>query len=180
MIAPLASAVGYLNQPMVKASIKKVSGVVTFAFGIYEVYRLCVDPPFYVEEVRTWKQTMYKAVVVAARISIVLSAAGTQPGVYLIGTLVGVLFTPVQLERVFGPNTLFAINPYHPRHVVSIVALILAMPAMMMTLREAMDWTRTKIEGPMGVRMKMQISFNFITNRAVLHQANMIFQTRFS
>ena len=66
--------------------------------------------------------------IVCAKVSLILSAATSRPGVMIVSTSVGRVFPVRQFERVFGPNTIFAVNLWHPRHVASIAAVILALP----------------------------------------------------
>jgi len=55
----------------------------------------------------------------------------------------GCLFSTSQVTRVFGPYTTFAVNPWHPRHIISIVSFALALPSVAVvavTVYRGMSW----------------------------------------
>jgi len=86
------------------------------------------------------------------------------------------LFTTAQLEAVFGPNTTFALNPWHPRHVCSIAAVIQLM-------YQGISWICREIEQfqdqPQDhwltdLKVRIMVLFNTITSRPMLHVGNRI------
>lgn len=184
----LSISVRFLNQPIIKENIKNIAGTVTFAFGLIELHDIyqilrnreittepCSDYP-------KWMQVANKVIIVCTKISLILSAGVSRPGVFIISSIVGCVFTTAQLNRVFGPNTTFAINPWHPRHVVSFVAVILAMPSLAQSAYNGINWTIKKIQQHQNAptnehwltdaKIRLMILFNTITSRPVLHMGN--------
>lgn len=188
----IRTAVDFLNQPVVKESVKRVASIATFIFGLIEIYDICqilrgkdiatdIDP-----HDPQWIQTAAKISIVFAKISIVLSAAVSRPGVYVISTLIGRVATQAQLERLFGPNTIYAQNPWHPRHVASIAAVIFVIPTMIQVIYLGFSWTQRKfiqlqeddsqIDPDWGwltdAKVRLIVLFNTLTSRPVLHVGN--------
>lgn len=158
----LSGTVQLLNQPTVKEGVKKVAGAATLVFGLAEIYQVYRD--FSTKSEATplnWTQVAQKVVIASARVSLILSAGVSRPGVVIISTLVGSFFTTEQLNHVFGPNTIFAINPWHPRHVISIAAVVLAVPFLLK------KWNGETKLGCMTL-------FNTITSRPSLHIGNQL------
>lgn len=176
MTTLILDAARYLNTPVVKEGIKNVAGSLTCAFGLYEAYDLYqisqgrpiadADP-----DVPQWCQAANKVAILSGKISLVLSAGVSRPGVYIISTLVGTLFTTAQLERVFGPNTIFAINPSHPRHVVSIIAVVLALPAVVQLLYKGYLFATNELHSNPEASSGMAL-YNTIFSRPLLHILN--------
>lgn len=156
-----------LNRPIVKEAVKNIVSTLTFAFGLIEIYDTCqtlqsrtitsavsrVHPQ--------WMQAANKVDTLGAEISLLLSAGVSRPGVYIISSLVGSVFSTVQLNRVLGPNAIFAVNPWHPRHVVSIVAVAFGL------LSLAQDSSTT-------TQTRLMVLFNTITSRPILHICNQL------
>ena len=161
------SVVNYLNQPPVKEGVKNVISGATFTFGLVELYSLVNVPkaPSSSRQKLKWIQTANKVITVSGICSRLLSAAVSRPGVFLISKAMTALFTTPQLERVFGVNTIFERNPWHIRHVASIAAVILALPAL----------GRAVCRGRKGFKeVPSQILlFNTLTSRPVLHLGNL-------
>ena len=155
----LRAAVAYLNQPVVKETVKNIVGLVTFTIGLIAARSL------YANGKPTFKPrcgpNIDRAVDVTAKISLVLSGAVSPPGVWIISSIAGRIFRPEQLTRAFGPNTIFAANPWHPRHVVSIAAAVLNGVTLPFTF---------------GSRLGHLQSFNLVTGRPTLHFFNYLFQ----
>lgn len=185
----ITSTVRLLNQPVIKSNVKVVSSSFTFVFGLFEVYDLCniaLGRRISTECGVGWKNNTAKKVsILSAKISLVLSAGVSRPGVYLISNLAGTFFTTAQLEKVFGPNTIFEINPWHLRHVVSIVAVILALPSLVETTHRVLtcsyrivrygNGSRLGIDGPPWLtdnKVRLFNFFNTVTSRPVLHLGN--------
>jgi hypothetical protein len=109
----ITGTVRFLNQPIVKENVKNIAGTITFAFGlveVYDIYRILKD--------RKWHQVANCVIDVCAKISLILSAAVSRPGIYIISSIMRC------------SNTSFAMNPRHPRHIASIAAVILGLPSL--------------------------------------------------
>lgn len=123
-----------LNQPGIKACVKNFASIATAFFGLvqlYDAYRVYTYRPritVRAQSIPNWVMTADRVSLACAKISIVLSAAVSRPGVRVLSALTGRVFSPAQLARL-GPNTIFAVNPWHPRHVTSLVACALALPS---------------------------------------------------
>lgn len=188
------TSVHLLNQPIVKEGVKNIAGTVTFVFGLVEVYDIyqiargreitteaCSDYP-------KWIQLANKMIIVCAKISLILSAGVSRPGVFIISSLIGCIFSTSQLDRVFGPNTIFAVNPWHPRHIVSIVAVVLALPSLAQSTYKGINWACKKIREYQGAssnrsgvntwltdtKVRIMTLFNAGTSRPVLHLGNQL------
>lgn len=184
-------AVRVLNTPVVKEGVKNIAGSVTFAFGIMELYDISqilrgrkisteIDT-----EVPSWLQVANKISIICAKISLILSAGVSRPGIYIISNLAGSLFSAEQLKRAFGSNTIFAVNPWHPRHVVSIAAVALALPSIVITIGKGVNWTCSKLcqykDQPdmqyqsswlTDAKVRVMVIFNTVTSRPILHVGN--------
>ena len=89
---------------------------------------------------------------------------------------------------MFGPNTIFAVNPWHPRHVVSIAAVILALPSLAQSAYKGINWTYKKIREYQSTssnrsdvsvwltdtKLRIMTLFNTATSRPVLHLGNQL------
>lgn len=178
----VSDVVRFLNQPLIKEGIKNVAGAATFAFGLAEIgdlYAIAKGRPITSEndaDQPKWLQTANKVSIVAAKISLILSAGVSRPGVIVISFLVGLFFTPAQLQRVFGPNSTFAVNPWHPRHVVSIAAVACALPAIALSTWKGINWVAKEIDARWLTDRKVNrmVVFNTITSRPILHLGNRI------
>jgi hypothetical protein len=188
------TSVRLLNQPIVKEGVKNIAGVVTFGFGlveIYDVYRILQGREITSEsdlDLPKWIQVAHKVVIVSAKISLILSAGVSRPGVFIISSLMGCVFSTGQLNRVFGPNTIFAVNPWHPRHVVSIAAVILALPSHGESMYQGIKWVYNRIRqhhaAPANLqrvrfwltdtKIRLMSLFNTLTSRPVLHLGNQL------
>lgn len=186
------ASIRLLNQPIVKESVKNIAGTVTFVFGLVEIYDLCqiiqgrkISTERYLDYPK-WVQVAHKVTIICAKLSIVLSAAVSRPGVFIISSSIGCFFTTPQLNQVFGPNTTFAVNPWHPRHVISIVAMVLAMPSFAQSTYKGINWVYKKIRcyhtraanGKSSItcltdtKIRLMALFNTITSRPTLHVGN--------
>ncbi len=134
--------VQYINQPEVKEIIKKTIGVATFTFGLYETYNVLTGHRNIVDSLGS--------------LSVVLSATVSKPGIAIISKIHEHIFSKEQSEKIFGPNTIFAINPYHPRHTVSIAALVLGTAGVVTPDRHLLQ----------------VLLFNILTCRPLLHIVN--------
>lgn len=188
------TSIRVLNQPIVKESVKNIAGTVTFAFGIaeiFDIYQIAqvreITTETYSESPK-WSQVANKVMIVCAKISLILSAGVSRPGVFMISSLMGSVFSTSQLHRVFGPSTIFAINPWHPRHIISIAAVILALPSLTQSACTGVTWAYKKIRQyqdmsanrPMigfwltDSKVRLMTLFNTATSRPVLHLGNQL------
>jgi|GEM_PF-1084106 len=185
---------GFLNQPVVKEGVKNIAGSITFTLGlveIYDIYQILRGRRKISTEVYSncpkWMQVTNKVIVVFAKFSLILSAATSRSGVIIISTLVGSIFSTSQLEGVLGPNTIFAINPRHPRHLVSIAAVVFALPAIAeSTLKSVVRCYRkicqykNELSGQSNkpwltdAKVRLITLFNTITSRPILHIGNQL------
>lgn len=192
----LNTTVNFLNQPLVKEGVKNVASVATFAFGLigsWKAYQILRGRAISTEvdvHAPQWIQTVQKMIVLCSNFSLILSGATSRPGVAIISKIVGSIWTTAQLERVFGPNTIYAINPGHPRHVASRVAVLCALPALLQTTYLATYWMYKKVtrlpEAPVPVdqnihwltdaKVRLMILFNIWTSRPILHLGNQFSQ----
>lgn len=184
-----------LNQPAIKEGIKNVAGCVTFGFGVAALYdgyqilrgrrRISSENPN--PGTPQLAQVSYRIALLYAKVSLVFSAAVSRPGVFLISSLAGALFTSQQLEKAFGVNTIYALNPNHPRHKFSFVATLLALPLLVQTLytagRAIFHATKVPQRSPSAplhtpwltdAKVRMINLFNFATSRPVLHIGNQL------
>jgi hypothetical protein len=81
------------------------------------------------------------------------------------------MFSQGELNKIFGPNTVFAVNPWHPRHVVSIAAVILALPSIPQGICGAQS--KEKYTSWLTDRkIYFMALFNLVTSRPLLHLGN--------
>ncbi len=188
------TTVHLLNQPLVKEGVKNIAGSVTFAFGLiemYDIYQIVkggnVSSEIFSKN-PTWLEVANKTIIVAAKISLILSAGVSRPGVFIVSSLMGEAFSTTQLNTMFGANTIFAVNPYHPRHIVSIAAVILALPSIVQSVckttsfayKKVMQFTGDKTvtsnakNGLTDAKIRLMTFFNTITSRPTLHLGNQL------
>jgi hypothetical protein len=188
------ASVRLLNQPIVKEGVKNLAGSVTFVFGlveIYDIYQIARGREISTETCSTsprWAQVANKVIIVCAKISLILSAGVSRPGVFIISSLTGCVLSTTQLDKIFGPNTIFAINPWHPRHIVSIAAVILALPSIIQSTCKGANWIYTKIRQYQNTpsqdidnwltdsKIRLMTLFNSVTSRPTLHIGNQLSQ----
>jgi hypothetical protein len=75
--------------------------------------------------------------------------------------------TPKTWSEYFGLNTIYAFNPWHPRHVLNITANILSSAALVKWVFNRFAPSRETL----GLMVALG-AFNFITGRSTLHMAN--------
>jgi len=188
------TSVRLLNQPIIKEGVKHIAGTVTFVFGLVEIHdvyqilqgREITTEPF--SDYPKWVQVANKVSIVFAKISLILSAGVSRPGVFIISSFIGCVFSASQLNRVFGPNTIFAVNPWHPRHVVSITAVIFALPSLVQSTYIGINWAYKKIRQYQDTsttrsdvrtwltdtKIRLMTLFNTATSRPTLHLGNQL------
>jgi hypothetical protein len=168
--AGLSGTVGFLNQPVVKEGIKNIAGTVTFTFGLveaYDIYQILKGRPVTTENHKSdpkWLQVASKVAIVCSKISLILSAGTSRPGIFIISTLAGQVFSSSQLTSVFGPNKSFVLNPLHPRHVFSVAALLLVLPSAGLSLYRAVN---EYLEGKAKAKVKAKADKNWLTDYRV-------------
>lgn len=186
--------VGVLNQPIVKTGVKNFSGYAAFSFGLFELYdavkiirgrKISSEKPS-----SFWARVAFKIEMLLAKTSLLCSMAVSKPGREIISAVAEKFFTTAQLEAYFGPNTIFAINPRHPRHIVSIAAVALAAPSILISGLilgiKATNWVYNKVRDRNQTsgfkpedgqwltngKVRLMAIFNTVTSRPVLHLAN--------
>ena len=107
-------ALRVLNTPAVKEAIKNVLGTITFAGGVTVLYRTRKG------------SSAQKTADFFLKASIVLSCLASRPGLWLLEKVISRIATPQAFAKIFGQNTIFEINPWHPRHALNITANILS------------------------------------------------------
>jgi len=160
MSGVVLGTVRLLNQPPIKEGVKNAIGLITFFGGIAALYQISQAPKE--KEASTWTETAGKAINFFLTVSIVLSLIASRPGLYFCG-----IVTPTRLAGMFGPNTIFAINPWHPRHILNITANVLSATALI-------KWVFNKY-APSKETLGLIITigaFNFLTGRSTLHLVN--------
>lgn len=142
-----------MNQPQIKENIKKIVGVVTFIFGLVIIWNICEDVMGRATD-RTYESTAN----IISIFSIIFSATVSKPGVALISHLKGRCFSKAQTETIFGENTIFLINPWHPRHFFSFLAVGFSVAGFVST----------------DAKLRGMLLFNTLTSRPFLHTANQL------
>lgn len=189
----IKAVVRFLNAPPVKETVKHTIGIASCVFGIVEAYdlyqiargRVSTEPS---SNNTKWLQIAEKVVIICSKISLILSAGVSRPGVFIVSNLLGLVFSTTQLDKIFGPNTTFAVNPWHPRHVMSFVAVVFALPSIVQSAGKVINWGSKKIQTSQAVeekkdaepwltrmRLRLMVLFNTIFSRPMLHKLNLCF-----
>lgn len=171
----IRGTVEFLNRPVIKENIKNVVGIVSFAFGVIEIVDICrslKERKITTESCTKphWYETAKKIIFICARLSIILSGIVSRPGVFIISNLVGRIVPSAFLERIFGPNTTFAVNLWHPRHICSLTAVALAIPALALSIGERCLKAFKKADSDSTLVPKLW--FNTLSSRPVIHWGN--------
>lgn len=166
------SSVCLLNKPLVKERIKNIVSTATFVFSIHQILQIPKIKPRTYSEYPKWVQIAHKVFFVCTTISLVLNIGVSVPGAYIISTLVGCAFSTQQLNRVFGPYTTFSVNPWHPRHVLSIAAMILAIPSCAQSVYNAFKWTYKKIKQYQSRPSDNEVFLKFLSSAVALQNLN--------
>jgi hypothetical protein len=161
-----------VNQPCVKESIKNFCSSFTFTFGLVQVWILLnkhhrkndAEPLKGIDRAVDIAQT-------CTSLSLILSAACSRPSVYLLSTLSDLCLPSDLFEIYFGPNTLFDLNPWHPRHLISLIALALALPSPTLTM---INTFRPLASKEFEQKTRWMALFNTLTCRPVLHTGNQL------
>jgi len=163
------------NQPRVKETIKKIIGTANLIFAAWVIYDWVIKnrPPCSQQ-----KTFLTRLIVLAAIMSIIGLALSTAPGSQIVGTITSSLFKEKRIVQWFGPHLNFATTPFHPRHIVSIVSVMLGIPALVhliyTTIRPENDAARGKDRWIYLIN-----AFNIITSRVALHAGNAFVRRNF-
>lgn len=187
-----------LNQH--KEGIKDSMGIVSIIFGaivLYDGYQRSKIASSTTQSQSatstSWTERADKVILFTARVSFILSAATSRYGVVFISKLVNTLFSSAQLARVFGSNVNFVGNPWHPRHVCSIGAVVLALPFLLQSMYRGIasciaSKTTTPTARPIGSQgttvwtlgttlMAAMLFINVLFSRCILHLGNAFYRT---
>ena len=142
-----------------KATIKRFSGwlpICTAPLAIYELFQ---------------KKATSRAYV-CGNVSLITSAAISQDGAKVVSWLALRFFSQDSLTRVFGPNSTFVVNPRHPRHLASFVALFLMVPVLVTEAKRI--YKKIPSNSNENVWLKRAVMVSFLFNRVVLHVGNQV------
>jgi hypothetical protein len=142
--------VQFFNSPPVKSGIKYAFGAVSFSGALYSLYEMATK----------WKDT--DKTILFLKTSIILNGIASRPGLALCEWALHQVATPATLTSIFGQNTIFEINPWHPRHLFNVTVNIVAAAALIHIIysRKA-----PRVIAALTV-------FNFLAGRSTLHLAN--------
>ena len=142
--------VQFLNSPPVKNGIKNAFGAISFSGALYSLYEMTTK----------WKDT--DKTILFLHTSIILNGIASRPGLAICEWVLHQVATPETLMKIFGQNTVFEINPWHPRHQFNVAVNIIAAVALIHLV-----YTRKapRIIAALTV-------FNFFAGRSTLHLAN--------
>lgn len=170
----MSGIVSALNQPYIKQSIKNFVGGITFTIGVKALYdysrgkiysahatpERAADGP---------KRRIDEIALSLAQKSFILSATVTPIGLWMISAVVSRVFSSSQLEKCFGPNTTFEGNWKHPRHIVSLVSVGLALPLVVNRLFRPYAFDKQQYFERCAI-------YVVLTSRPVLHLGNQLAQ----
>lgn len=194
---PVAATVEFLSQPVVKETVKKISGVAAATFGIIEAYDLymvfrgkrAISDEHTASSPR-WMQIGHKIAMLTLKLSIVLNGMASRPCVYIAGKTAGLIFSETRLAALIGTNTAFTVNPWHPKHILSLGATLCGLPASIQSTYRSIVWLQSKITGkkypeskviPTGgwmsdTKARMIAHINMVLGRPFLHGVHLIVQ----
>ena len=158
MTTAIRSMVQFLNQN--KQTIKDGSGSLTFGFAHVALYDLACN----------WQKRNFTQL--SGNVSLILSGAISPWGVKAISAIAHRCFTPQKLESMFGRNTIFAINPWHPRHIVSIAALVFMAPTIVRGAGLLIGRVKPEKTDTLARTLTWGVLLSFPFNRVVLHSVN--------
>lgn len=128
-----------------ETGIKNVAGSIAFAGGVYAVYRIVKDK----KDAKTWDFYL--------KISCICSALVSPVGLKICSCLIKSLVGPERLPK----SEIFAVNPWQPRHVASLLSNGFALLGLVKLVYE-----RSFSD------IQAWVIFNFFTGRPFLHIAN--------
>lgn len=162
IINPFDHIYWLINQPPIKEAIKEIFGWITFLFGVREVLLLIQNG---------FRNT--STLVLISKFSLILSASVTRPGIFVISHFSYIFFETEQIEALFGPYTIFMSNPWHPRHIISFIALLMALPLAIQTIRDLLKANNREVENEgWNKSLRIMTLFNTIASRPILHIGN--------
>jgi hypothetical protein len=164
-------AVHLLNNSYVKEGIKNILGCVTFAAGIAVLYQASLASKLQkAGDDSSWQATTDKTVIFFLKTSIVLSCIVSRPGLYLCDWFFHKIATPRTWMDIFGINTIFEFNPWHPRHILNITANAISAAALI-------KWVFDRyVPAHQAAGLMVALgAFNFMTGRSTLHLVNSAF-----
>jgi hypothetical protein len=147
----------------VKEGVKGVFGHISFVFSVFAIYDLIFNTTATSSKERTF--TYYSSVL-----SLTLRGLSTKVGCKSVALVLGKIFTVSQLQALFGTHTVFAINPSHPRHLASMCALVLTLPAILQLTYKVTQSSNVKRS---KIVCNLAASSVFLS-RVVLHTVNAI------
>jgi hypothetical protein len=136
----MTAAIRLLNQMPVKEGIKNVIGIATFLGCAVEIYKFCAKPE------TPAQSTAMKVIVRCTQLSIILAFLTSRP-----------------MLRFFPQGPIFAINPWQARHLMSVSASLLALPAVIHSMFKL--WKEMS-------SLETMANFHFWTGRPFLNRAN--------
>lgn len=166
-----------INTPYTKDLVKRVLGDLPFALGILEA-GLTLKDCFACSDVKDKQpkkvtpdiSTTSKIVNFVTNTSIFLSTLSSRPGQYIGQRVCERLFAAEQLILYFGPNQNFEQTPRHPRHVISIAAFLLGIPATLKSFVVLAGYAKDNNETE--TRRRWIATWNTLTSRPALHLGN--------
>lgn len=182
-----------LNYPPVKEGVKNFACIPTLFGGLIWI----TDTPFeyisgqinYVAPVYSnenlqrnekIKRITLTFINTIGDLSFIGSAIATRPCIKCIAFLGGYVSNSLYLEKIFGANTIFASNPWHPRHVISFAPL-LGLPLLIKSIYSTVFTSADQLEledapfdGSKSIFIPGLLFYNIITSRPVLHWGNQL------
>ena len=122
-----------LNTPGVKQKAKDVLSItsaVTACYGLRSIWQIYKNPPVSAEP-KPWKEVVkekIRNINTYTTISFCSTILVSRVAVSSISAIAARVASDERLTRMFGPNTTFAVNPKHPRHLANLAALIFLAP----------------------------------------------------
>ncbi|MGH2613157.1 MAG: hypothetical protein ACRDFB_08955, partial [Rhabdochlamydiaceae bacterium] len=164
----MSGIVKIVNQPVFKQGIKYAIGCFTCAIGTKALYD-AINGKLYTGYA---KSSIDRVMLGVAQVSFVMTAAVSPLGIWITSSVMNRIFSSAQLEKAFGPNTIFEANWKHPRHVVSLAAVGFALPLVLKRLF-------IPSTGKEETRLQGWAFFTIITSRPALHLGNQLAQKIF-
>ncbi|HRD55059.1 MAG TPA: hypothetical protein PLC42_01545 [Parachlamydiaceae bacterium] len=169
----LNNFVSKLNQPNIKQNVKNIAGMITFTGGILSVATIFSKTLDKEVKQEKEKSRIFKSFNVMEttilKASLFFSAVASPIGNALVGKIANAVFGTERLVSYFGPNTIFALNPTHPRHLISFVAAASILPNLEVVLHKSISTSDYTLLYPVFRKIAF---FNFITSRPILHIGN--------
>lgn len=138
--------VALINRPVIKEFVKDGSSWIILFCGAYELSSVPRDLInwYWTDSKKSSdhdpkSHTLFdkifllfdRILLFAGRFSLILNACVSRPGVEAISYIARRIATPETLQRVFGTYDIYANNPRHIRHVVSLLGAVLTIPGIL-------------------------------------------------